>query len=828
MARYLQFFFCLISTSLFPRQLPAEVGVAFFEKKIRPVLVKHCYECHSTAAANAGKLKGNLQLDTREGIRKGGDLGPAVVPGKPTVSWILKALRQEKDLEMPPKGKLPDAVIADFESWIQMGAADPRNGKMVNIVKADDFTKARQFWSLQPVAKPTLPTLKDSGWPKSDLDFFVAQKREVEGLQPASDATPQTLIRRLYFDLIGLPPTPEEFQKWEKVLKTSQDGLADLADNLLDSPHFGERWGRHWLDIARYADSNGRARNVLWHHAWRYRDWVIEAFNRDLPYNAFIKHQIAGDLFPHPAKEGYDRQCIAVGFLALGPKAVEESRKEQFINDVIDEQIDVITRGIIGMSVSCARCHDHKFDPIPTKDYYALAGIFRSTQTQYGYGPPGNWNINNDSEYRLVGKDVETLGPDAAEHRTAVIAKIRERGEARRDRYRIVRKVADVKRKLKSADEKASEPLNADLEKLEKEVKDWDERIKKMDEELLSIQDEAPPQPAYAMSARDKENMEDSRLFIRGEIATPGDYVPRGNLRFLDLPGMHPVQENESGRKQLAQWLSSDHNPLTPRVFVNRVWQQLFDLGIVTTPDDFGKTGAEPSHPELLDYLADDFVENKWSMKNLIRTIVLSRTYQMSSQSIEDNLKQDPENKWLWRMPVKRLEVEPFRDAILAVSGQLNPEPMKGSLLAEFNEFKEFEFNFKTKLAQEKMLIHHRSVYLPIVRGNLPEVLDLFDFADPESLTAMRSETTVPSQSLFLMNNEWVIEQANHLAKRLEAGSSVPEQKLRYLFQLAYSRQPSSRELDLMMGFVSGNTKAEKWGDICQAILASTEFRHIR
>jgi len=826
LARPYYFFLCLISTYLTPLFLMAEEGIPFFEKKIRPVLAKHCYECHSAQAAKAGKLKGNLQLDTREGIRTGGDLGPAVVPGKPLESWILQALRQEKDLEMPPKGKLPDSIIADFEKWIKAGAADSRDGRMVDVVKADDFGKALKFWSFQPVRKPELPTFKDMCWPKSGLDFFVAKEREAKGLQPTVDATIPTLIRRLYFDLIGLPPSPEEFQLWEKVLEDSLDALPKLVDSLLQSPHFGERWGRHWLDVARYADSNGRARNVLWYHAWRYRDWVISAFNRDLPYNAFIKHQIAGDLFPHPSKEGYDQQCIAAGFLALGPKAVEESRKEQFINDVIDEQIDVITRGIIGISVSCARCHDHKFDPIPTRDYYALAGIFRSTLTQYGYGPPGNWNVNNDSEYRIIGKDA--LGMDARAHRAAVIAKIRERGEARRDRYRVVRKVADIKRKLKSAEETFWTELNADLEKLEKEIEDWDQRIREMDEELAVIQDATPPQPAYAMSARDKDKMEDSRLFIRGEIATPGDFVPRGNLRFLELPGMPPIRDDESGRKQLAHWLSSDHNPLTPRVFVNRVWQQLFGQGIVTTPDDFGNTGAKPSHPELLDYLSADFVENKWSIKSLIRTIVLSRTYRMSSQPNAANFEKDPENKWLWRMPVKRLEVEPFRDAILAVSGQLERKPLQGSLVAEFDEFKEFELNFKTKLSQEKMRINHRSVYLPIARGNLPEMLDLFDFADPETLTANRNETTVPSQSLYLMNDEWVIEQATYLAQRLESLSTDPLPRIYHLFQLAYARTPTEKELANMVKFVSGNADEVKWVDLCQAVLASTEFRHIR
>ena len=807
----------------------ADPGIAFFEKRIRPVLAANCYECHSAAAVEKGKIKGGLQLDSRQGIRKGGDTGPAVVPKGVSKSLILSALRQTEGLEMPPKGKLPDSVIADFQKWIAMGAPDPRAGEMVEVVKADDFEKAREYWSFRPVQKPKLPVIANPQWPRRDLDHFVAARLSRQDMSPAGDAEPRRLVRRLYFDLVGLPPSPEEMDRWSRRLRSNrQEGLTALVDELLASAHFGERWGRHWLDVARYADSNGRARNVLWHHAWRYRDWVIQAFNDDLPFNEFVKQQVAGDLLPAENRAVRDSMIVAAGFLALGPKAVEERRTELFTMDVIDEQIDVITRGFMGLSVSCARCHDHKFDPVPTKDYYSLAGILLSTRTQYGYGPPHNWNINNDSEYQAIGPQANQRLPKAAEYRKQVTAKIRERGKARSDRYRVVRRKADSQRKLNTATGETKQELESGIKEMEAEIKDWDERIKQMEEELQAMQDNVPAQPDFAMSARDREEPEDCRVYIRGEVTTPGKRVARGNLRFLNLSGIAPISAGESGRRQLAEWLAHDQNPLTPRVYVNRVWQQLFGRGLVTTPDDFGKTGEKPSHPQLLDHLAAEFVAEAWSVKALIRTIVLSRTYQMSSAPHRVNHSVDPENKWLWRMSPRRLEAEPFRDAVLAVSGQLDRTPRKRSVIAEYHEFKDYEFNTAVKLTQAQMRMNHRSVYLPVVRGNLPELLQLFDFADPDSLAGTRSQTTVPAQSLYLMNGDWVIEQAEHLAARLRRDMDGDPDRIEMLFRLAYGRRPDRGELERILRFLLDSDEKLAWRMLCQNVLASSEFRFVQ
>jgi len=841
----------LLALITLPFQNPANgadspEATAFFEKTIRPALVKHCYECHSGKAAAAGELGGGLQLDNRAGIRRGGDSGAAVVPGNPEQSLLLAALRHERGLEMPPESEpLSDAVIADFEKWIVDGAADPRDGTPVTT--GVDFETARQHWSLLPVTDPALPSLTNTGWPRRDLDHFILARLESETLTPVGDAAQRVLLRRLFFDLIGLPPTPEELSRLEA------STVEDVVDELLASPHFGERWGRHWLDIARYAESNGRARNMAWHHAWRYRDWVIDALNADLPFDEFLTQQIAGDLLPAETREQRDRQIIATGYLALGPKSLEERKRELFRMDVIDEQIDVICRGVLGLSVSCARCHDHKFDPVPTADYYALAGILRSTDTLYGIGPMGIKGVN-DADLAVIGPDARTLAAPAAEHLKAVQKKTQERNTARSDRYRVVRNVADRKRQLDKpgADTPA---LEADIARMDAEIADWDERIKALDAELAELVDNPPPQPQFAMGARDAQQIEDCRIRIRGEPENYGDTVPRGVLRMIEVSNLPGISTGESGRLQLARWLTSRENPLTARVFVNRVWLHLFGRGLVTTPDDFGVTGSRPSHPELLDHLASQFMQSGWSIKQLVREIVLSRTYQLASTPSADGLKRDPDNVLLWRMPVRRLEVEPFRDALLAVSGKLDRQRPDGSVVQQIGVFSDYEFNFKVKLTPEMTTSNHRSIYLPVVRGALPEMLQLFDFADPNSLIGQRDQTTVPSQALFLMNSPTIIDLAAATADRLLADKQLEDAaRLDLLYQLALARSPTDDERDAVLGYVQTTgrsakvsadlivgseqptpenstadaTRREAWVSVCQTLLASSEFRHIR
>lgn len=735
---------------------------------------------------------------------------------------------------MPPEGDpLRPDVVRDFAKWISAGAADPRDGEPIST--EIDFEKARKFWSLQPVRLPAAPDVIDNEWPRGDLDRFVAARREAGMIRPVGDASRRVLVRRLFFDLIGLPPTPEELRRFQAT------PIENVVDSLLESPHFGERWGRHWLDVARYAESNGRARNMAWQHAWRYRDWVIDAFNADMPYDRFIREQVAGDLLPAETCEERDRQIIATGFLALGPKSLEERDRELFRMDMIDEQIDVICRGILGLSVSCARCHDHKFDPVPTADYYALAGILRSTETLYGIGPMGIKGVN-DSALALIGPDAQKLAEPAEKHLESVKVQTQKRNTARSDRYRVVRRLADSKRMAEKAGAE-TDSLQQQIAEMEAEIRDWDDRISRMDEDLAELVASPPPQPMFAMGARDDANPGDCRIRVRGEPTNYGSPVQRGVLRCVSVTGLPDISDSESGRVQLATWLTSRDNPLTARVIVNRIWQQLFGRGLVDTPDDFGVTGSKPSHPLLLDYLSFRFMMRNWSMKQLIREIVLSRTYQLASSNNASGSRQDPDNVLVWHMPVRRLEVEPFRDALLAVSGQLNRERPVGSVIQQIGVFSDYEFNFKVKLTPEMIRSRHRSIYLPVVRGAVPEMFGLFDFADPNSMVAQRDETTVPSQSLFLMNSPTMTQHAAHVADRLLAKTEMDDiQRIQWLYELALSRPPSADEQQAVLSFLSGDqglaasyvtpsaaeSVRQAWLSVCHVVLSSNEFRHMK
>jgi len=829
--------------------------IEFFEAKIRPVLVQRCYACHSGEAAKKGKLKAALQLDTRDGVLKGGESGVIVVTGKPDDSLLIKSLKHASDVPaMPPSDKLSEAIIADFSEWVRLGLPDPRQGEATVVKRGMSLADGRRLWSLIPPQRVPVPHVKRDEWPRTTLDQFVLAKLEEHALEPVVDADRETLIRRAYFDLIGLPPAPDKVAAF--LQDTSGEAFAKVVDELLASPHFGERWGRHWLDAARYADSNGRDRNVLWYYAWRYRDWVIAAVNGDKPYDQFVREQIAGDLLALDvtgtdveSATKRDNLKIATGFLALGAKALEEQKPEIFRMDVVDEQIEVIGRSILGLSVGCARCHDHKFDPIPTRDYYALAGILRSTQPLYGHGPRGiKATAHHHTDLIAVGPDAATLGVNGL----AYFEKLNElnliQNTARSDRYRVVRRVADLKNRIKvpGADVTA---LQADIDKLEVDIKEWDRKVKGFEQDFQSAMDAPPPLSGFAMGARDREKPEDCRVHIRGETTNLGDLVPRGALQVLpNLLAELPA--TQSGRRQLADWLTARENPLAARVFVNRVWQHLFGRGFVTTPDDYGVNGSRPSHPELLDDLSLRFMEHGWSLKTLLREVVLSRTYQLASIPHETALRIDPENVYLWRMSPKRLAVESLRDAVLVVSGQLDPRPPTGSqaFLQKFNPYREAEYhNFKPIFNPSDIEQPYRSVYLPVVRGVLPTIFPLFDFASPDRAVVQRDTSTVPSQALFFLNNAWVMAQAEHTAKSLLTDASLNDaNRVRALFQRALARQPAVDELETALKYLGVSEeliiepmmkapiptpeqlRTARWSSYCQAIFASAEFRTIR
>lgn len=813
--------------------------VEFFERRIRPVLAESCYSCHSEEARKNKKLRGGLLLDSRAAMVQGGDSGPVLVPGKAKDSLLFKSLLHVGETKMPPKGKLSAEVIAHFEHWINSGAADPRTDIAMPTQKGIDFEAARRFWSLQPVRDLAPPPVKDASWPRGPIDRFVLARLEKEGLKPVGDADRNALIRRVFFDLIGLPPTSEQVEAFAR--DERPDAFERVVNDLLASPHFGERWGRHWLDVARYAESNGRDRNMVWHHAWRYRDWVIKALNDDLPYDRFIRLQIAGDLIPAAGTTERDESITATGFLALGAKVFEELKPEVFRMDMIDEQIEVISKSFLALSVACARCHDHKFDPVPTRDYYALAGILRSTHTHYGWGPMGIRG-RNDSDLKAIGAEALKLAGPALEHLNQLKGMTQKRNDARSDRYRIVRKVADAKTQLARAGADKAK-IEKDLDRMDAEIKKWDETVKQLEQEVKSLEANPPAQPQWVMAASDKAKVENVRIHIRGETTNLGEMVPRGLPQVIQLPSLATIHERESGRRQLADWLAHPDNPLTPRVAVNRIWLHLFGRGLVSTPDDFGVNGTRPSHPELLDYLAKQFIADGWSVKKMIRSIVLSRTYQLASDMDVGQNKIDPDNVFLWRHRPRRLEAEAFRDAILAMNGQLDREPMKSSVVGKLHPYKQPEFNsFALFLKPEEQEHRHRSIYLPLVRGALPEILKTFDFPDPSMPIGQRDETIVPAQASFLMNSPWMLEQSKHLAKRLLADTSADDRnRIDRLFMWTLSRMPTEKERKQALAVLAqplerlGKTKLaseqntlEQWSAICQVLLASAEYRYIQ
>jgi len=827
-----------------PETKLAPAGVAFFEKKIRPVLLEHCYSCHSADAAKGNKLKAGFALDTAEGLRKGGESGLAIVPGKPERSLLLKTLRHTANTpEMPPKGKLPATVIADFAAWIAMGAPDPRSGVVAVARKGMSLEDGRRFWSLIPPREPRPPSIKAPDWPSTDVDRFVLAKLNETGLQPVADADRRSLARRVSFDLTGLPPTPEVVEAFEK--NTSTDAYQKLVERLLASPHFGEKWGRHWLDAARYADSNGRDRNVLWYHAWRYRDYVIDSFNRDLPYDRFVREQVAGDLLPAETPAERDRLRIATGFLALGPKVLEEPKPDIFWMDVADEQIEVIGRSVLGLSVGCARCHDHKFDAIPTKDYYALAGILRSTETCFGYGPLGiKATEYHHAPLQPIGPDADALGPPGLAYFAKLQSLTLKQNTARSDRYRVVRRLTDSKIQSQKPGADLT-TISADIAAMEREIKDWDVKVKAAEAELQSATDAAPKMPGWAAATRERVKPVDCRIHIRGETTNLGEVAPRGVLQVFPNSG-RPIPASGSGREQLADWLTDPVNPLTARVYVNRAWQHLFGRGLVITPDDFGVNGGRPTHPELLDSLAVRFVAEGWSTKKLVRSLVLSRTYRLSSDANAAGLAADPDSVYLWRMPPRRLEAEAFRDAILSVSGRLDSAPPSDGPLATLHPYRNAEyFSFRPAFTAVLFDNPHRSVYLPVVRGVLPELFQLFDFASPDRPVARRDESTVPAQALYLMNNTWVGEQAGHAARKLLAESQLDDaERVERLYRLAYSRPPDAAEASRAREYLATpetlkldpkakaptaeRLRVERWVSFCQAVFASAEFRTLR
>lgn len=741
---------CLASLAI-SAETVAPKDLEFFESKIRPVLAANCYACHSAAA----KIRmGGLSLDTREGMREGGQRGHAVMPGDVEGSLVLSALRYDGPLKMPPGGRLPSETIADFEEWIRMGAPDPRQIKAQQTATTIDLDKGREFWAFQAPQKPVAPSPRDLAWPNGTIDQLVLAGLEERGLRPVADARKEDLLRRVTLDLTGLPPTADEVEAF--LGDSSGQAYAVVVNRLLDSDRFGERWGRHWLDVARYADSMGRTRNAPFPVAWKYRDYVIRSFNRDKPYDQFVREQIAGDLLPHSTAAERVENQVATGFLAIGAHDLNEQDVKQFDMDVADELINATTRSILALSVGCARCHDHKFDPIPTKDYYALAGIFRSSEVRSGLRRRPRFNagyFRTDLLVQLDGLPAYSI-PNASEVR------------AERERLHSELRAAEENR-----DRTECRRLARELGKL-------------------------PMPENLAMGVVEAHKPVPMRVNIGGDPHTPGDPVSRGFVQalFPETAELPRIGEHESGRLQLAEWLTRRDNPLTARVMANRVWHHLFGRGIVATVDNFGTMGRQPTNQPLLDYLAVQFMDQGWSVKSLVREIVLSRTYRLSTNFEQANFEFDPDNTLQWRANSRRLEAESMRDSVLLVSGELEAGAPAQSPVYGFERNQLLNSNNR-QLKSWDTEERYRSVYVPVIRNHVSRLFEAFDFPEPSETHGARDITTGPSQALFMMNNDFVRRHATVAAERLLSTRQGDAERARHAFRQVLSRDPSPGEL---------------------------------
>ena len=738
------------------------------EKSARAVLDRHCMACHGEA-----QMAG-LDMRERETLLKGGKSGPAVVPGKADTSRLYRAASHAGELKMPPgAARIPKEELQALRDWINdEGWWRPPEQESI-------FTEEQKsFWSFQPIRDPKPPEVKDTEWAKTSLDRFILAKLEEKGLSPSRPTDKRTLIRRATYDLTGLPPPLEEIDEFladkpepdEYSEKTPFPAFSRLVDRLLESPQYGERWARHWLDVVRYADTTAHDGNFIMRFAYRYRDYVVRAFNDDKPYDQFIIEQLGGDLLPSTKNLDLSLQrMIATGFLMLGPKALGEQDKEQVRMDIVDEQIDVTGRVFLGLTVACARCHDHKFDPIPTRDYYSMAGIFRST------------DVLADSIHTSMWWEHDVL--------------------------------------------------------------------------------EIPGGEKVMVMAPKEGKLADLKIHIRGSHNNLGEEAPRGVLQIIAGEGRSSIKTEQSGRLELARWIASPDNPLTPRVMVNRIWQGHFGTGLVASSDNFGSTGGKPSHPELLDWLASRFTESGWSIKSMHRLILQSNTYQMQSFPREEGEQVDPDNRLIWRANRRRLDTEQLRDSVLAISGRLDraiggdiwdwqdkntPVDTERGLFAAAKAGQSFDAYNSLR----------RSIYLPVVRNQLPNMFQTFDFADANAVTAKRNDTTVAPQALLMLNSAFVRDESAHFARRLleempehplfervyrlGLAQEKEEDRLRLAHLEVLGRPPTAEELQEANSFLAeydrrlqsaGRSEEESrlaaWQSYCQSLFSLNEFLYV-
>ncbi|WP_296461719.1 PSD1 and planctomycete cytochrome C domain-containing protein [Rubinisphaera sp.] len=791
-----------VPTQVMSDDKTSDQEIQFFETSIRPLLLKHCTDCHG-----ADSQESDLRLDSLSGMLNGGKAGPALLPGKPEGSLIVTAVSyRDNDLKMPPDEKLSKQEIADLTRWVQMGAPHPDADLETASRRPTqhiDIAEGRKHWAFRPVKKPEVPSQGNN-----PVDAFISRSQQLQGILPLGPADKRTLIRRATFDLIGLPPTIEEIENF--VNDNSADAFEKVVDRLLDSPHYGERQARHWLDIARYADSNGLDENVAHGNAWRYRDYVVESLNQDKPYSEFLREQLAGDLLE--SGDDYELRnvrLIATGYLVLGPKVLAEVDGNKMEMDIVDEQLDTIGRGLMGLTLGCARCHDHKFDPIGNDDYYGLAGIFKSTRAMETFEKVARWNENPIPTTADIAKE---------EQHTAIISAKKEE---------ISTLIASASDELKPP---TGETLPADVEKRFPE--ETQTQLKLLREELKTLESNAPVMPT-AMGVKEG-TIADTAIHLRGSHLTLGNVVPRRFPRVLAGDQQPEISDNRSGRLEFANWLTDGDHPLTARVMVNRIWNWHFGTGLVPTVDNFGLQGTPPTHPELLDWLANRFIEEGWSVKAMHRQIMLSDAYQRSSGFDSQNAENDPGNLTYWKFNIRRLKAESLRDAMLAVSGTLDPE-LGGNLLEVKN--RDYLFNHTSQDKSTYNDIRRRSLYLPVIRNHLYDLFQLFDYTDASVLNGKRETSTIAPQALLLMNSELITDLTTSMAQDLLRQHTSNEDRIEELYLRSYGRAPDEQEVERVVQFLSqfekltatnDEAEAHAWQALCQAIVSSSEFLYIR
>ena len=751
--------------------------ILFFEERIRPVLAQKCFACHSEEADENGKLKAGLYLDSAKGLINGGDSGSAIVPGDLNMSKIYEAiLYKDEDMAMPPKGKLPNHQIKDFEKWILMGAPWP--GSNLNELLASstneepyDWDKFRkEHWAFRPISNAKIPTLDNNNNINNPIDNFINKKLYKNGLAPNDKASKNILLRRAYLTLIGIPPTPNELQNF--LNDNSSNAFSEIIDKLLNSKHYGERWARHWLDVARYSDGHGGfGDNKALPNAWRYRDWVIKALNNDLPYDQFVTQQIAGDLIDD------GKNPIATGFFVVGPTYTSDGgdpeAKAQALAETLSDRVDTFSRAFLGLTAACARCHDHKFDPITTQDYYAIAGIFKNSR-------------NSDvqvGDQRII------------------------------DAHNSWKKAIDeINKNINAFLDEEAKKLKVNRKEVEKSLTlDAKNKISNLRNELETLKKSEPEKPGNAHALNDSGTA-DMNIALRGDLRKKGEIAPR---KFIEIIGgkSRPKYSIGSGRLELAMSVVDKKNPLTSRVMVNRIWGWHFGNGLVRTPSNFGVIGEAPTHSELLDWLSYKFINEGWSLKSLHKQIMMSATWQQSSLFNQKKFDIDGDNKFLWRFQPKKLEVESWRDSLLSVTGEL-------------------DLKFGGSPDGEIVNSKRRTIYATISRTGdkfkSDNFLRLFDFPAAVSTSPKRASSTVPQQYLFMLNSDFMNQRAAALGKSLFESKTEKAHTITKAYEKLYSRIPESREIQLAQDWLGNNPNINRWNQYAQVLLSAHEMIQLK